>query len=111
MALGHPLTQLVHGSWAPSLDAEYNAGGWPWLKQVAHLLRRRNWPRLRLVTFSPLLSAMAPTVEHVRTPGRDQQVSTGIWRAAGPQRQGQVVSHVERAEGHPRQEVGGPPEL
>ena len=59
--LGHgwvedPLTQLVQGSWGPSLDAMYCAGGWPWLEEVARLLRWRNVvprPQLSLLAHSP----------------------------------------------------------
>ena len=65
-----PLTKLVQGSWAPSLEAVCNAEGWPWLKQVVLLLRWRNvacqtqpllvahWLRLKLVNLSPLLKTL-----------------------------------------------------
>ena len=83
-----PLNQLLPGSWAPFLDAECNARGWPRLKPTA----------------AEKCGMTATTVVGG---------SSGIWRQglAGPQRQGQVASHMGRVEGHPRQGAGGPPEL
>lgn len=108
------LTQLVLCSWGPSVCAEYNAGGWLQLEEVACLLPQRNLafrPPLSfaghwLVTLSPLLKTMAPMVEQVGTPGRG---FSGIWRqvTAGPQKRGQVVSRVARAEGRPSQGAEG----
>lgn len=83
-ALGSPMEQHKcckrPSNSSPSVGAEYNAGGWSWLEVVACLLQRRTVARRpqlllaahwllqwRLVTASPLLKAMAPMVEQVRT--------------------------------------------